>query len=181
MQIRVINSHLSLDYLKQYGNGETFIETGTFMGDTIYLALEAEYKRIHSVELNQSLYLRATKLFDHKPQVTIWYGDSVNCLEKILNETTGPATFWLDAHASGPLPGGISGGSPVLDELEIIRKHSNNEHTIFIDDRRLFGSAEWSYVQEKTALELIKKINPSYKILFLDGEIEQDIICATLK
>lgn len=181
MHIRIINSHLSLDYLNKYGNGKTFIETGTFLGDTIYLALEAKFEKIHSTELNDELYERAVKLFDHKPQVKIWHGDSVHTLKEIMKELNGPATFWLDAHASGPLPGGISGGSPVLDELEIIREHGNNEHTIFIDDRRLFGSVEWSEVQEESAMEIIRKINPSYNILLLDGEIEKDVICATIK
>lgn len=179
--LRIIQSHLSSDYLKQYGNGDTFVETGTYLGDTIWLALEIGFKTIHSIELNDQLFLNAKKLFNHKNQVMIWNGDSVDCLPKIMGMINGPATFWLDAHASGPLKGGKSGGSPVLDELNIIKKHSCKEHTIFIDDRRLFGSEEWSGVKEEDAIKILKEINPSYNILFLDGHIEKDVLCATIK
>lgn len=179
--LRVIQSHLSSDYLKMYSNGKTFIETGTYLGDTIWLALDAGFETIHSVELDDRLFINAKKLFDHKKQVMIWNGDSVDCLRQILGMVDGPATFWLDAHASGPLKGGRTGGSPVLDELKIIQEHPCKEHSIFIDDRRLFGSEEWSGVKEEDAIKILKEINPSYNILFLDGHIEKDVLCATIK
>jgi hypothetical protein len=178
MDLRIISSHLSLDYLNKYKNGKTFIESGTYYGDTIWIALETDFEQIHSIELDKGFYDRAVKLFDHKPQVKIWHGDSVDRLPDILKTVEGPSTLWLDAHASGSVPGGKTGGSPILDELAIIGNHPNKEHTIFIDDRRLFGSAEWSGVLEEQALSLLRKINPKYEILFLDGHIEKDIICA---
>ena len=175
------SSHLNLDYLHQYGNGDTFIETGTYYGDTVQLALNAGFNKIHSVELDTVLFDKAVKRFANNDNVRIWYGDSVDSLKDILALVNGPATFWLDAHASGELVGGKSGGSPVVDELTIIQAHSCNEHTIFIDDRRLFGSAEWSFVKEEDAMELLRKINPNYKILYLDGHVPGDVICATVK
>lgn len=181
MHLRIIESHLTLDYLEKYGNGDTFVETGTYRGDTVWLALECtKFKHIHSIELNQQLYENAVKLFSHKDQVKIWQGDSVDRLSDILKTVTGPATFWLDAHASGPLVGGKSGGSPLVDELELIRAHGCKEHTIFIDDRRLFGSAEWSGVTEQQALNVIQQINPEYNIVQLDGFVEKDILCASV-
>jgi hypothetical protein len=90
----------------------------------------------------------------------------------------------LDAHASGPLAGGKSGGSPVIDELKIIKschRFVGCKDTIFIDDRRLFGSAEWSYVKEEDAIALLIEINPNYNIYYLDGHTKEDVICATLK
>lgn len=175
------NSHLTPEYLSKYGNGETFVETGTYMGDTVLLAIESGFKNIHSIELNGTLYEQAVKKFSENKNVKLWQGDSIDCLEEIVSSLDSPATFWLDAHASGPMPGGKSGGSPVIDELNIIMKSSIKEHTIFIDDRRLFGSSEWSYVKELDAMDLIKKINPNYKIHLLDGHIENDVICATIR
>jgi hypothetical protein len=181
MDLRIISSHLNLDYLQKYGNGDTFIETGTFLGDTVRLAIEAGYKKVHSTELNSELFSKAAVEFSDNPRVQIWLGDCVDVLPEILEGTQSPATFWLDAHASGPLAGGKSGGSPVLDELRIIKQHESKEHTIFIDDRRLFGSAEWSGVKEEDAIALLKEINPNYKILYLDGHVPGDVICATVK
>jgi len=181
MDLRIISSHLNLDYLQKYGNGDTFIETGTFLGDTVRLAVEAGYKKVHSTELNPDLFSAAVKDFSNNSRVQIWLGDSVDVLPEILENMTTPGTFWLDAHASGHLVGGKSGGSPVLDELRIIKKNGIQEHTIFIDDRRLFGSAEWSGVKEEDAIALLKEINPNYKILYLDGHVPGDVICATVK
>lgn len=184
MDIRVVDTHLKPEYLAKYGNGDTFIETGTYLGDTVHLALDCGFKEVHSIELNKELYDNAVQQFRGK-NVKIWHGDSVDCLWQIMQQRHGDATFWLDAHASGPLPGGKSGGSPVLDELNIIKgfaKHWGKfDDTIFIDDRRLFGSAEWSYVKESDAIALLNEINPNYNIYFLDGHVPGDVICATVK
>ena len=182
MHLKIIESHLSLDYLNKYANGKTFVETGTYRGDTVWLALECDkFDAIYSIELNKDLYEAADKLFSHKPEVKIFHGDSVDVIEEILFDIVpGTCTFWLDAHASGPLSGGKSGGSPLLEELELIRASGITDHTIFIDDRRLFGSEEWSGVTEAQALKVLKEINPNYRILQLDGFVEKDILCATV-
>lgn len=172
--------HLTKEYLASYSKDQVLVETGTHWGDTVQLALEAEFSKIHSIEINKELYDGAVERFKGDERVKLWLGDSIDCLEEIVAGLTEPATFWLDAHASGPLAGGRSGGSPVLDELRIIQKSPIKTHTIFIDDRRLFGSAEWSFVKEIDALNLIRQINPDYKILFLNGHINEDVICATV-
>lgn len=175
------DSHLTMDYLHKYSVGDTFIETGTYLGNTIRLAKKFGFKTIHSIELDKYLFDEATNLFKEDSSIFIHHGDSIDILKKILPELQVSATFWLDAHASGPLPGGRTGGSPVLDELNIIKSYPLKAHTIFIDDRRLFGSTEWSFVSEHDALDLIKSINPDYNIHYLDGHIPGDIICASLK
>lgn len=183
MDLRIVDTHLNLDYLSKYGNGNTFIETGTFLGDTVHLAIEAGFEKVHSIELNEELYENAKKMFCSK-NVKIWHGDSIDCLWNIMQQRgQGDATFWLDAHASGPLAGGKSGGSPVIDELNILKHFADLwcNDTIFIDDRRLFGSAEWSYVKEEDAIALLKEINPNYNIYYLDGHIKEDIICASIR
>lgn len=181
VNLEIISSHLSKEYLEKYGMGSVFIETGTYLGDTVKLALHANYTTVHTIELNESLAKRAIELFKDNSAVKVWKGDSIDCLEKIVNNLTEPATFWLDAHASGPLSGGKTGGGPVVDELKIISKSPIKTHTIFIDDRRLFGSAEWSFTREDDAMDTLRKINQNYNIIYLDGEIENDIICATVR
>lgn len=174
--------HITKEYLEKYGSGQIFVETGTYMGDTVKMALEFGYEMVHSVELNDGLYNRAVEMFAGNPKVKIWHGDSAEKLQEIVNEIGNqPATFWLDAHASGPLAGGKSGGSPVVDELRIIKSSPYKEHSIFIDDKRLFGSAEWSFVREEDAMNEIRNINENYKIIYLDGQIKNDVICATTR
>jgi hypothetical protein len=201
-------SHLTREYLEKYANGKVFIETGTYHGETVELALSTGlFDEIHSIELNLELYEENLKRFARNPTVKLWLGDSVDVMKNKLTRIIADnvCTFWLDAHASGPLPGGIHGGCPLVSELESIygSQYSaevlTNKHTIFIDDRRLFGSAEWGYVQEFDVARMLKKINPNYKTtrteerngpvvltrelgyLLLDGEVPNDVICATIR
>ncbi|NDB61554.1 hypothetical protein EB001_24405 [bacterium] len=173
--------HISKENLEKYGVGDTFIETGTYIGETVDHILTTDFKNIHTIELNDQLYKDAVEKYKDEPRVTCWQGDSVDCLKTVVDNLDGPATFWLDAHASGPLQGGKSGGTPVLDELDIIASHPCKEHTIIIDDCRLFGSNEWSYVSRDSAIKKILEINSKYNIYYLDGHIPGDVLWATLK
>lgn len=186
VEVTVINNstpelHLNHDYLKNYGTGKTFVETGTFQGDTVQLALDNGYDKVISIELNGPLYDKCVERFKGNDKVQLMLGDSIDCLKTVILTTPEPMTFWLDAHASGPLVGGKSGGSPVLDELRIISKSPIKTHTIFIDDCRLFGSAEWSFVKFEDAIALLKEINPNYELIRLKGHIESDVLCAYAK
>jgi len=175
------DSHLKLEYLAKYGTGKIFIETGTYLGQTVELVKALPWNEIHSIELNEEMANAAKEMFKDDDRVKIWQGDSSDILQQIVRNLDEPATFWLDAHASGPIHGGRSGGSPVLDELNIILGGKRKDHTIFIDDKRLFGSGEWSFVKLEDAMKILEKINPGYVLHLLDGEIKDDIICATLK
>ena len=191
-------SNLKLEYIQNFGNGDTFIETGTYTGSGIRRALEHNFGVIHSIELNEELYLKALDNFKNEPRVQLWLGDSVDVIPEIVRSLTGPATFWLDAHASGPLPGGKYAPCPLLLELKSIAgeetitfengemknafvKSTNVGHTIFVDDRRLFGSAEWGFVQEPEVVGVLRFINPNYKVHLLDGHQPNDILCATVR
>lgn len=176
------DSHISKENLLKYGKGSVFIETGTYMGHTVDLILSFDkYKTIHTIELNKDLYDKAVEKYKNEPRVKCWFGDSIHILPEIIKTLTEPATFWLDAHASGALPGGESGGSPIHEELWQIKKSITNEHTIIIDDCRLFGSSEWSYAQVQTALNILLRINSKYEFLYLDGHVPQDVLWAFTK
>lgn len=178
------SSHLTEEYILKYGTGEIFIETGTYLGQTVEMVRRSskDWSKIYSIELNYELAANAKRYFDFDPRIEIKFGDSVDKVSEIcdnLRTFEKTATFWLDAHASGPLPGGRTGPNPLIEELEAIRKTGNKNHTIFIDDRRLFGSPEWGGLTEKEIEEALFNINPEYQIIYLDGEIPKDIICAT--
>lgn len=174
------------------------METGTYMGDTVRLAKEFGFKKIHSIEINEALYMSAKKAFEGDDSIKIWFGDSVDMIPEIMKELEGEATFWLDAHASGPLPGGRHGPSPLELELKTIcgreifkfenysakktfERRTVNTHTIFIDDRRLLGTPEWGNVSQDMILKAINIINKDYKLYYLDGHVQEDIICASVK
>lgn len=169
---------LSLEILSQFAEGDTFIETGTFKGDTVQLALDYGFKNIHSIELNLELYNECAKKFEQQKNVKIWHGESQDKITDILKTVKGQATFWLDAHASGPLPGGRYGGSPLVQEIKSIGDHSIKNHVFIIDDCRLFGSEEWTGLKKEHVVGAILDINYKYRITYVDGEIPGDIMIA---
>lgn len=174
--------HVTKEDLEKYGSGDIFIETGTYIGETVDMILSFDmFKTIYTIELNQELYNVAVAKYAGNRRVKCLLGDSIDRLTILVDNLVEPATFWLDAHASGGLVGGKSGGSPVLDELDIIAKSPIKTHTIIIDDRRLFGTDEWSFVKEEDAIARIMAINPDYKIHYLDGHARKDVIWATIR
>lgn len=174
--------HITKEDLEKYGAGDIFVETGTYIGETVDMLLSFDkYKKIYTIELNDSLYNDAVSKYTNESRVECLHGDSIDILTNIVKKLKKPATFWLDAHASGELAGGKSGGSPVLDELDIIASSKIKDHTIIIDDCRLFGSSEWSYVKKEDAVNKIMSINSNYNIHYLDGHARKDVLWATIK
>ena len=75
---------LSLEFLSQFAEGDTFIETGTYKGDTVQLAIDYGFKNVHSIELNHELYEECSKRFEHLKNVNIWEGESQDKIKEIL-------------------------------------------------------------------------------------------------
>jgi hypothetical protein len=150
---------------------ETFIETGTFYGQMTN-AVKAHFKKVLSVELFEPLYLLNKASFASCPDIRIYWGDSSNELEKMLEDASGRILFWLDGHYSGDGTACGNQVSPILVELDIILKHSRNDHCLLIDDARLFTGTGGYPTLEETKEKLLA-INPNYII-----EIDHDCIVA---
>jgi len=131
----------------------TFVETGTFKGDGLHTALLAEFRELHSVEIDPELYHSSAKVFASVPNVFVHLGESHVVLPHILEYalTDEPTLFWLDAyypyadsgkhsyrHESNDLT-----RMPILSELSaIISYHSNVKDLVIIDDLRCFTDDE---------------------------------------
>lgn len=167
------HTNLRVDHLKALAKGDVFVETGTHKGDGIVLALDYGFKHIHTVELDDKLYTDACTKFNSYPNVKLYQGSSPDCLKTIITDPSisdKEGTFWLDAHGWK--------AAPLLEELAVIQTHPIKTHTIFMDDRRLLGTAEWNFLKEDDVLKKVKEINPNYYIIYLDGHVHGDIICA---
>jgi hypothetical protein len=117
---------------------ETFVETGTFRGDTT-AALRGVVRRIYTIELDDRLHARARARFAGDRAITPLHGDSARVLPEVLAELKAPALFWLDAHYSSGVTARGSEDTPVLAELDLILGHPVRGHVILIDDAREFG------------------------------------------
>ena len=166
----------SVSLFSKYPN-EVFIETGTYQGGGVQLALDAGFKTVYSIELDVNLYKHCVERFKDNPSVHIVQGDSHLVLGEIIKHIDCPITFWLDGHWAGE---GTSMGkyeSPVIQELDIIGSHHIKSHTIMIDDLRCWNlnvqGFDWKMIQEKCL-----EINPEYIITFADGYVPKDILIA---
>ncbi len=175
---------IRLPLLQQYAVGEIFIETGSMEGWTMNVAADHGFKTMYGIELIKKYYDFSIDLQKDKNNVHFILGESPDILPSLVKDLISPATFWLDAHASGiNIPGGKYGRCPLVQELQAIAQSPCKEHVLMIDDIRLFGTDDWDFVSKENVLEAIYKINPNYKIVYADGEEDgtfpNDILIAT--
>ena len=121
------------EFIAKFKGNKIFVETGTQTGAGVESALFSGFEEIHSIEIREDFYNIALKQFKDNPKVHLYLGDSRIELPKILEKIKEPATFWLDAHSNTD--------SPILEELEMLKKHPIKNHTILIDDCGNFDKA----------------------------------------
>ena len=119
----------------------TFVETGTFAGETT-AALAASVERIISIELDAALAEAARVRFAAAPHITILEGNSGELLRRAIASLTEPALFWLDGHYSGSITARGGQDSPITDEIEAILAHPAGGHVVLIDDARYFNGCD---------------------------------------
>lgn len=173
--------------LNKYKNkAEIFIESGTHVGGTVQVAIRMGFKKIYTVELARHFYEMAIRNFKQYPSVFPIFGDTAVEIPKILANIDEPCLFWLDGHwskgdtALGPVE------VPLYQELDQIKKHNRNDHTILIDDVRLMGN-EWKDISLEGVKNKLLQINKNYKLSFENGYmpgekriLKNDILVATL-
>jgi hypothetical protein len=146
----------------------TFIETGTFFGDMV-AAVEGEFSRVFSIELEPALCRRAAERFRTLPHVTVVQGNSGTALGDVLGGLDERCLFWLDGHFSGGVTARGPSDTPVRAELAHILRHPVRDHVVLIDDARLFGSGDYPTVDELSSE--VRLARPELSIA-----VEDDII-----
>jgi hypothetical protein len=175
---KVIFKSLNKKLLSQFPN-KFFIETGTQQGHGLEVAVDCEFEKIYSVDIDSQCHGHCTQKFKDviaTGRMELFIGDSAVVLAKILEQIDAPATFWLDAHAGAGLIG--KAPCPVIYELQQIASHHIKTHTILIDDRRMFGHYWGKGINENDVIDTVKLINPDYTISYADGCEPRDIIVA---
>ena len=163
-------------FKKYYGDG-VLVESGTYIGDGVREALRCGFKRIISYEVSPSIYNSTFGWFSTTPNVELYLKSSLNMGDEI-NSIGERITFWLDGHYSGGPTSYDKKKCPLLEELEIIKKHTRKDHIILIDDVRLMGTDEFSGITLEQIKKAILEINPLYKFFFENGEQDNDILVA---
>jgi hypothetical protein len=132
-----------LAFLLQKASINIFIETGTYLGDTVN-SVSSFFKKIISIELSEKYYQEAQDRFKEQSHIQIFQGNSSIILSQLNREMEfikQPILFWLDAHwCASEGTAGQQSQCPLLDELIAIDKLHPHSF-ILIDDARYFFSA----------------------------------------
>jgi len=156
-----------------------FIETGSYLGDGIQFAIEAGFKNIISIELSDKYFTHCSNRFKQYPFVKIIQGDSADVLYDIIKDISVPITFWLDGHYSCGDTAKGKYSSPLIQELDQIKKQCLSTHTIIIDDVRCWRLPNPAHGFDlRNIFDKLKEINSAYSIEYLDGEEKNDILVA---
>jgi len=116
---------------------ESFVETGTFRGDTAH-AMAPLFPSVHTIELADELYKRAVERLAPLQNVTVVHGSSPEALKGLSKTLRGKSIlYWLDAHWCGGETSGAAYECPVLAEIAAIRS-LNERSVVLIDDARFF-------------------------------------------
>ena len=166
--------------LRRWGGLGTWIETGTYLGETTEMLSEMG-NAVYSIEPSIELATNAIKKFKMKSNVNIRMGTS----EKVLGEILGALNdlekedvcFWLDGHYSSGFTHLGERETPIVEELAIIESYCNefSQFSIFIDDFRAFASfssCNSSYPSRTSLVEWADRLE-------LDWTIEYDIFIIT--
>lgn len=123
-------------FLRHHFDINTFVETGTFHGNTAAWASQ-HFRRVITIERSESLHRRLTETPDRRENVTYLLGDSRSRLAEILPSLDGRALLWLDSHWCGGETAGATEECPLLEEIDVLRR-SREDPFVLVDDARLF-------------------------------------------
>lgn len=119
----------------------TFVETGTYLGDTTEFATLFS-KQVISLEPDPQLYAAAIERFRDRKEIRLIGSSSEEAFGPLVEQLAGSVTFWLDGHYSGA--GTFLGleTTPIGSELKAIAERGSgiSDMAILIDDVRCFGA-----------------------------------------
>jgi hypothetical protein len=151
--------NLQCDNIDDY---KIFIETGTYMGDTIF-SMEPHFDKLYTVEIKPEFYYNNKNRYNGQ-KINFILGDSTYEIENICKNIKEKSIFFLDGHWSAGNTGKGEKDIPLIEEINSIYNYFDNEAIVIIDDRRMFGKGpnkgtdicNWEDISEEKITEILK-------------------------
>lgn len=172
---------LNLSFLKSlhddYSKYSSFVETGTYIGETI-LGMEPYFNKLFTVELSEKHYNLAKNKYNGN-KINFIFGDSAKVFETLTPSLEDNCIFFLDGHwSSGDTAKGMK-DCPLVEEITYIKNFYKYKAIIIIDDFRLFGKGpgngfneDWSNIKKDMLIEILGE--RASEVYHLDSECEKD-------
>lgn len=172
-----MSMHPSVNYFEKCkGDCDCWVESGSYHGDGITLAIQAGFTEIHSVDILNQLpanYKHGLK------DIYLYTGDSATVFSGLLTKLKDRRImFWLDGHSQ--MFEGEEENFPLMRELEEIRKSGIMDATILIDDFLFMTHPDIVSWNKDELLYGLKRINPNYQITYLSNPIKNNILLAKI-
>lgn len=146
--------HFDLNNIKQHTNIDVFVETGTYVGDSLSYALSCHFNELYSIELLEKYYKLCVSKFKSYRNVNLLHSNSVDGLRIVLQKIQNKKTlFWLDAHLPDFYDSVFTTNNylndntlyiPLKEELKLIVQHKNiSGDIILIDDLRIYETGNY--------------------------------------
>ena len=171
--------YMKWEVLKRNGvKGSTWIETGTYTGDTTAF-IGRLASSVISIEPDPVLARRALRRFQGNHKITVYEGTSEAVLPEVLQSVSGDVTFWLDGHWSGEGTYQGVNDTPIHSECQLIasRLSKLENVSIMIDDVRCFEPTQTLFRHYPERQFLVEWARENA----LSWHIEHDIFVATRK
>jgi hypothetical protein len=160
-----------------------FIETGTYLGETIF-KLETYFDKLYTIEFSEKYYNNTKQKYKGN-KINFILGDSSIVFNSLLPNVSDKCIFFLDGHWSSDDTGKSSKDCPLDEEITHINNLFQNEAIIIVDDFRLFGldatsgklDEDWSKINKDNLLNILKsRINKVYHLDSIHAKNDRLII-----
>jgi hypothetical protein len=157
-----IDSNFLKTLKADYKNYPNFIETGTYMGETI-LQIEQYFSNLYTIEIKKEFYETQKQKYKGN-KINFYLGDSGDVLTDILPIINGKSIIFLDGHWSAGNTGKGIKDCPLYEEITSIISSHKDEAIIIVDDVRLFGKGpnkcteicNWEEINTENILKIVK-------------------------
>lgn len=150
--------HIKKNLLIQHTNtGDTWVETGTYLGTTTVL-LSKHCKKVITIEPSLQLFNSNLSHLSKYQNIQCVFGSSEEVFQDAIKPLLGNVNFWLDGHFSEGNTFEGQNHCPVLFELHAIKQEMFHLDmiSIFIDDMRCFDSSLPQYSSYPSRSELVR-------------------------